>query len=54
MYFVKKGPVPVSKVTPGDTVIPGDLSPKVVDQLASLVEEVSSVYLIQNSLHSVK
>ncbi|CAG9861396.1 unnamed protein product [Phyllotreta striolata] len=40
VYFVKKSPIPVCKLTPSDTIIPGDLSSKVIDQLASLVDEI--------------
>ncbi|XP_057668614.1 dynein beta chain, ciliary [Diorhabda carinulata] len=40
VFFIKKAPVPVCKIKPSETVIPGDLSPKIIDQLASLVDEI--------------
>lgn len=40
VYFIKKSPVPVCKLNPWDTLISGDLSCKIIDQLASLVDEV--------------
>lgn len=40
VYFIKKEPAPICKTFPAHSVIVGDLSPKVVDQLASLVDEV--------------
>ncbi|KAH1023596.1 hypothetical protein HUJ04_012770 [Dendroctonus ponderosae] len=48
VYFIKKDLAPVSKTSPGDSVILGDLSPKLIDQLASLVDEVL-VPLLSNS-----
>ncbi|KAF5277248.1 hypothetical protein FQR65_LT00356 [Abscondita terminalis] len=40
VYFIKKAAMPVSKVTPSETLIMGDLACKIVDQLASLVDEI--------------
>lgn len=40
MYFIKKEPSPVCKACPAESVIVGDLSPKLIDQLASLVDEI--------------
>lgn len=34
--------MPVCKETPSETLIIGDLSNRIIDQLASLVDEVSS------------
>ncbi|KAJ8921306.1 hypothetical protein NQ315_013780 [Exocentrus adspersus] len=48
VYFVKKQAVPVAKATPSESVISGDLSAKIIDQLASLVDEIL-VPLISNS-----
>ncbi|XP_031336595.1 dynein beta chain, ciliary isoform X1 [Photinus pyralis] len=48
VYFIKKVAMPVSKITPADTIIMGDLACKIVDQLASLVDEVL-VPLLSNS-----
>lgn len=40
VYFIKKNPMPVSKDKPSETIILGDLSSKIIDQLASFVDEV--------------
>lgn len=40
VYFIKKASTPVCKETPSETLIIGDLSNKIIDQLASLVDEV--------------
>jgi dynein heavy chain len=40
VYFIKKALEPVSKTIPSESVITGDLSSKIIDQLASLVDEV--------------
>lgn len=45
VYFIKKALIPVSKATPSETIIAGDLSSKIIDQLASLVDEVSINHL---------
>nr|CAI5851783.1 unnamed protein product [Callosobruchus analis] len=59
VYFVKKAPIPVPKQNPSEVVIPGDLSCKIIDQLASFVDEVVlSLYSIlqqlisSNTIHS--
>lgn len=44
VYFIKKALIPVSKTDPSESVITGDLSAKIIDQLASLVDEVSISY----------
>lgn len=41
VYFIKKGGAVVSKEKPAETLIIGDLSNKLIDQLASLVDEVN-------------
>lgn len=41
IYFIKKTVIPVSKTNPSESVITGDLSSKIIDQLASLVDEVN-------------
>ncbi|EFA11309.2 dynein beta chain, ciliary [Tribolium castaneum] len=53
VYFIKKAPVPVSKTTPSESVIAGDLSAKIIDQLASLVDEIL-VPLLSNSKNHEK
>lgn len=40
VYFIKKTLAAVSKTTPSESLITGDLSSKIIDQLASLVDEV--------------
>lgn len=41
VYFIKKALQPVAKDKPAESIINGDLSSKLIDQLASLVDEVS-------------
>lgn len=41
MYFIKKELIAVSKSRPSECLITGDLSAKIIDQLSSLVDEVS-------------
>lgn len=53
IFFVKRGLVPVCKVRPYETVIIGDLSCKIIDQLASLVDEVL-VPILSNSQNHAK
>lgn len=48
IYFIKRGLGPVCKIKPSETIIMGDLSCKIIDQLASLVDEVL-VPLLSNS-----
>ncbi|XP_060515880.1 dynein beta chain, ciliary [Cylas formicarius] len=52
VFFVKKEPLPISKTTPGELVIVGDLSPKIIDQLASLVDEILLPLLSNPSNHA--
>ncbi|XP_076261923.1 dynein heavy chain at 93AB isoform X2 [Rhynchophorus ferrugineus] len=52
VYFIKKESQPVCKATPGESVIVGDLSPKIIDQLASLVDEILVPLLSNTQNHS--
>ncbi|XP_045482107.1 dynein beta chain, ciliary [Harmonia axyridis] len=53
VYFVKKAVVAVSKAAPGETIVAGDLSCKVIDQLASLVDEILVPVLSNTSNHDI-
>ncbi|KAL3274198.1 hypothetical protein HHI36_015614 [Cryptolaemus montrouzieri] len=53
VYFVKKAVVAVSKSAPNETIISGDLSCKVIDQLASLVDEILVPILSNSSNHDL-
>ncbi|XP_066247541.1 dynein beta chain, ciliary-like [Euwallacea similis] len=54
VYFIKKEPAPVCKSSPGESVIVGDLSPKLVDQLASFVDEVNRLLSIIHSVYKTR
>ncbi|KAG5897820.1 hypothetical protein JTB14_011820 [Gonioctena quinquepunctata] len=53
VYFIKKAQIPVSKTVPSETIISGDLSSKIIDQLASLVDEIF-VPLLSNPMNHTK
>ncbi|XP_044764909.1 dynein beta chain, ciliary [Coccinella septempunctata] len=53
VFFVKKSLVAVSKSVPGESIVAGDLSCKVIDQLASLVDEILVPVLSNTSNHDM-
>ncbi|KAJ8968779.1 hypothetical protein NQ317_016724 [Molorchus minor] len=53
VFFYKKNLVPASKTSPSDSIIAGDLSPKIIGQLATLVDEIL-VPLLSNSVNHIK
>ncbi|KAJ8957969.1 hypothetical protein NQ318_001970 [Aromia moschata] len=53
IYFIKKDLTPVSKTAPSESVITGDLCSKIIDQLATLVEEIL-VPLLSNPVNHME
>lgn len=50
---MKKALIAVSKSAPGESIVAGDLSCKVIDQLASLVDEILVPVLSNPSNHNI-